>query len=129
MKMILTPATMPDEYIGSLTGWQQGFAEALRNTAWAAVPALQERLKWGHPVCFSNGRILIIRAELRRVLFGCMRGQRLRHIEPRLKPGEKYETELHTGRSDARGQSQGRGRGLTHPLRRTPPTDLNPVKS
>jgi hypothetical protein len=34
---------------------------------------------------------LLIRAEPTRVLFGFWRGQRLRHIEPRLKPGGKYE--------------------------------------
>lgn len=98
MKMILTPATTPDEYIDCLTGWQRRFAEALRDTVRAAAPALQERLKWGHLVYFSNGAVLIIRAEPERVLFGFMRGQRLRHIEPRLKPGGKYELatlELH----------------------------------
>src|SRR6478609_7949696 len=32
-----------------------------------------------------------VRAEPERVLFGFWRGQRLRHLEPRLKPGGKYE--------------------------------------
>jgi hypothetical protein len=91
MKMILTSATTPDEYIDSLTGWQRGFAEALRNAVRTAAPDLQERLKWGHLVYFTSGPVLIIRAEPRRVLFGFMRGHRLRHIEPRLKPGGKYE--------------------------------------
>ncbi|MEQ1682543.1 MAG: DUF1801 domain-containing protein [Burkholderiaceae bacterium] len=98
MKMILTPATTPDEYIDCLTGWQRRFAEALRDAVRTASPALQERLKWGHLAYFSNGPVLIIRAEPQRVLFGFMRGQRLRHIEPRLKPGGKYELatlELH----------------------------------
>lgn len=98
MKMILTPATTPNEYVACLTGWQRRFAEALRDTVQTAAPALQERLKWGHLVYFSNGPVLIIRAEPTRVLFGFMRGQRLRHIEPRLKPGGKYELatlELH----------------------------------
>jgi hypothetical protein len=35
--------------------------------------------------------VLLIRAEEHRVLFGFWRGQRLRDIEPRLKPGGKYE--------------------------------------
>lgn len=91
MKMILTPATTPDEYIACLTGWQRSFAQALRDTVRSAVPDLQERLKWGHLVYFDTGPVLIIRAEPERVLFGFMRGQRLRHIEPRLKPGGKYE--------------------------------------
>src|SRR6188472_2460688 len=37
------------------------------------------------------GPVLLIRVEPNRVLFGFWRGQRLRHIEPRLKPGGKYE--------------------------------------
>ena len=32
-----------------------------------------------------------VRAEPERVLFGFWRGQRLRHLEPRLNPGGKYE--------------------------------------
>ncbi len=91
MKMILTPATTPDEYIDCLTHWQQSFVVALRNTVRDAAPELQERLKWGHLVYLANGPVLIIRAEPERVLFGFFRGQRLRHIEPRLKAGGKYE--------------------------------------
>lgn len=48
-------------------------------------------MKWGHLVFFANGPVLLIRAEDNRVLFGFWRGQRLRQIEPRLKPGGKYE--------------------------------------
>ena len=91
IKMILTPATTPDEYIGYLTGWQRSFAVALRETVRSASPDLDERLKWGHLVYFANGPVLIIRAEPNRVLFGFMRGQRLREIEPRMKPGGRYE--------------------------------------
>jgi len=91
MKMILTPATTPDEYIACLTGWQKSFAEALRDTVRATAPELQERLKWGHLVYINNGPVLIIRAEPTRVLFAFFRGKRLRHIEPRLTPGGKYE--------------------------------------
>ncbi len=39
----------------------------------------------------SNGPVLLIRAEEQRVLFGFWRGRRLQGIEPRLKPGGKYE--------------------------------------
>jgi hypothetical protein len=91
MKMILTSATTPDEYIDCLSGWQRDFAQTLRNTVRAAEPDLQEVLKWGHLAYLFHGPVLIIRAEPTRVLFGFMRGQRLRHIEPRLKPGGKYE--------------------------------------
>ena len=53
--------------------------------------SLREIIKWGHLVYFANGPVLLIRAEDKRVLFGFWRGQRLRDIEPRLKPGGKYE--------------------------------------
>ena len=90
MKMVLTSATHPDEYIACLSGWQRSYAEALRQVVLASAPDLQERLKWGHIVYFSDGPVLLIRAEPTRVLFGFWEGQRLRHIEPRLRPGGKY---------------------------------------
>lgn len=91
MKMILTSATTPDEYIECLSGWQQTRAAALRAAVRAAIPKCEERLKWGHIVYFMNGPVLLIRAEPTRVLFGFWRGQRLTDIEARLKPGGKYE--------------------------------------
>ena len=53
--------------------------------------ALEAQIKWGHIVYFANGPVLLVRAEPERVLFGFWRGQRLRHIESRLRPGGKYE--------------------------------------
>ena len=50
-----------------------------------------EVIKWGHLVYYSDGPVLLIRAEAERVLFGFWRGQRLMAIEQRLKPGGKYE--------------------------------------
>jgi hypothetical protein len=91
MKMVLTPAKTPDEYIDCLGGWQQSCAMALRLAVRETEPGLEERLKWGHIVYFLNGPVLLVRAEPARVLFGFWRGQRLRHIEPRLRPGGKYE--------------------------------------
>lgn len=91
MKMVLTPATDPDQYLGYLSGWQRDYAFALREAVREAAPHMEERLKWGHIVYFRNGPVLLIRAEPTRVLFGFWRGQRLRHIEPRLKLGGKYE--------------------------------------
>ena len=84
------PAENPDAYVASLSGWQRRYAEALR-TAVVSTASLQEVVKWGHLVYFSNGPVLLIRAEEKRVLFGFWRGKRLRGIEPRLKPGGKYE--------------------------------------
>lgn len=91
MKMILTPAPTPDEYVAGLSGWQRSYVEALRGTVVSSSPELVESLKWGHLVYLADGPVLLIRAEERRVLFGFWRGQRLRGIEPRLNPGGRYE--------------------------------------
>jgi hypothetical protein len=84
------PAENPDAYVRALTGWQRACVEMLR-AAVRKVAALEEAVKWGHLVYAANGPVLLIRAEEERVLFGFWRGQRLRAIEPRLKPGGKYE--------------------------------------
>jgi hypothetical protein len=85
-----TPAANPDAYLASLDAWQRRYTEALRSAVIESAP-LQEVIKWGHLVYFSNGPVVLIRAEEERVLFGFWRGQHLRSIEPRLKPGGKYE--------------------------------------
>jgi len=84
------PAANPDAYVASLSGWQRLVVEALRATVVNVAP-LRETIKWGNLVYFSNGPVLVIRAEETRVLFGFWRGKRLRSIESRLKPGGKYE--------------------------------------
>ena len=86
----LVAAESPEAYVASLSGWQRQYVEALR-AAVVNSAAVQEVVKWGHLVYFSNGPVLLIRAEQRRVLFGFWRGMSLRSIEPRLKPGGKYE--------------------------------------
>jgi hypothetical protein len=83
-------ADTPDDYVTQLDGWRLATVEALRAAVKAAAP-LEERIKWTHLVYFSNGPVLLIRAEAERVLFGFWRGKRLRNIEPRLKPGGKFE--------------------------------------
>ena len=62
----------------------------MRTSTLAAGP-LAEQIKWGHLVYSSNGPVLLIRAESERVLFGFWRGQRLRELDDRLRPGGKYE--------------------------------------
>ena len=84
------PAESPDAYAAALQGWRREVVDALRGAVQAAG-APEERIKWGHIVCFSDRPVLLIRAEAARVLFGFWRGKRLREIEPRLKPGGKYE--------------------------------------
>jgi hypothetical protein len=92
MRMKNIDADTPAEYLAALSGWRLAMATTLRKAVLASVPkALEERIKWGHLVYFSNGPLLLIRAEGARVLFGFWRGQRLRDIEPRLKAGGKYE--------------------------------------
>jgi hypothetical protein len=85
-----TAAASPDAYVAALHGWKRSYVGALR-LAVSGAGELQEAIKWGHLVYFANGPVLLIRAEEERVLFGFWRGQRLRHIEPRLKAGGKYE--------------------------------------
>jgi hypothetical protein len=84
------PAASPDAYVAALAGWRRDLVVALRRGV-VAGGALDERIKWGHLVYFANGPVLLIRAEAERVLFGFWRGRRLLDIEPRLKPGGKYE--------------------------------------
>ena len=84
------PAANPDAYVAGLDGWQRGCVEDLR-AAIRSAATLEEVVKWGHLVYLYNGPVLLIRAEEQRVLFGFWRGQRLRAIEPGLKPGGKYE--------------------------------------
>ena len=84
------PAASPGAYVAALHGWRRECVEGLRGAVLAAA-ALQEVVKWRHLVYFSNGPVLLIRAEESRVLFGFWRGQRLRGIAPALKPGGKYE--------------------------------------
>ena len=84
------PASNPDAYVEALDGWRRVCVEELRGVV-RAVGGVREVVKWGHLVFSTNGPVLLIRAEEHRVLFGFWRGQRLRDIEPRLKPGGKYE--------------------------------------
>lgn len=83
-------AESPDAYVAALTGWHKPVVESLRRAVLSAGD-LEERIRWGHPVYFCNGPVLLIRAEAARVLFGFWRGKRLRDIEGRLKPSGKYE--------------------------------------
>ena len=79
-----------EEYVAALDGWRRKCVESLRRAALDAE-GVEEVIKWGHLVYLWNGPAFLIRAEDSRVLFGFWRGQRLRDIEPRLKPGGKYE--------------------------------------
>ena len=92
-------AANPSAYLATLDGWRRECVYDLR-TAVLSASTMDEVVKWGHLVFLSDGPVLLIRAETTRVLFGFWRGQRLRDIEPRLKPGGKYEMatlELHEG--------------------------------
>ena len=84
------PAPNPDAYVRALKGWHRQRVEDLRAAVRRAA-ALEETIKWGNLVYLSNGPVLVIRAEEKRVLLSFWRGKRLRTIEPRLKPAGKYE--------------------------------------
>jgi len=85
-----TPTANPDAYVAALSGWQLPCVETLREGVRSSAK-LDEVIKWGHLVYFSNGPVLLIRAEESRVLFGFWRGKRLTGIDERLKPSGKYE--------------------------------------
>jgi hypothetical protein len=90
-------ASEPGAYIASLNGWQRTCVEYLRSIVRGAS-SMEEAVKWGHLVFSSDGPVLFIRAESKRVLFGFWRGRRLRSIEPGLRASGKYEMatlELH----------------------------------
>jgi hypothetical protein len=86
----VVPAADPDAYVDALSGWQRECVERLRAAVRRGKPT-EEVIKWGNLVYFANGPVAVIRADETRVLFGFWRGQRLIEIEPRLKPGGKYE--------------------------------------
>jgi hypothetical protein len=84
------PAADPDAYVAAQTGWRRTCVEGLRAAVRSAA-RLDEVVKWGHLVYLDVGPVMLIRAEQERVLLGFWRGQRLRELEPRLRPGGKYE--------------------------------------
>ena len=84
------PAESPDAYVDALDGWQRDTVESLRSAV-LSVEGLSEQIKWGHLVYSADGSVLLIRSESSRVLFSFWHGKRLVDIEPRLKPGGKYE--------------------------------------
>jgi hypothetical protein len=86
----VAPSANPDAYVAALTGWRRACVEDLR-AAVRAVRGLTEVIKWGNLVYLATGPVVVIRAEEERVLLGYWRGQRLRELEPRLRPGGKYE--------------------------------------
>ena len=83
-------AESPDAYVAGLDGWRRDTVEELRAAVREAAP-MEEVIKWGHLVYLDNGPVLLIRAEAERVLFGFWRGRLLRDIEPRIRPGGKYD--------------------------------------
>ncbi len=90
MKGSAAVAESPDAYVEALAGWRRTLVERLR-AATRAAGKLEERIKWGHLVYVSNGPVLLIRAEEKRVLFGFWRGKRLRDLDARLRASGKYE--------------------------------------
>lgn len=94
------PAASPDAYVAALAGWQRRCVGELRATVRAAT-RFDEVIKWGNLVYLAHGPVLMIRTEAERVLVGFWRGQRLREIEPRLRPAGKYEMATIELRRDA----------------------------
>ncbi|MGE3618648.1 MAG: DUF1801 domain-containing protein, partial [Gemmatimonadales bacterium] len=86
----MSGVTDPEAYLAALDGWRGELVRSLRAAVRRAAD-VTEAMKWGHLVYLAGGPVLLIRAEPERVLLGFWRGQRLTAIEPRLKPGGKYE--------------------------------------
>jgi hypothetical protein len=90
MKKMGPPAASPAAYVAALSGWRKTLVASLRR-ATRAAGKLEEEIKWGHLMYSSNGPALYIRAEDDLVYFGFWRGQQLVRMEPRLKPGGRYD--------------------------------------
>jgi len=56
------PAANPRAYVSALRGWRRKLVTAIRGAVRASA-TLEETIKWGHLVYFSNGPVLFIRAE------------------------------------------------------------------
>jgi hypothetical protein len=80
----------PDAFMADLSGWQLELVTMLR-AAINAAAAFDEIIKWGNLVLAHHGLCLLIHVEDHRVLLGFWRGKRLTALEPRIKPGGKYE--------------------------------------
>ena len=57
-------ASSPAQYVASLRGWQAATVRRLR-AAVRASATVEEKIKWGNLVYFSNGPVIVIRAEPR----------------------------------------------------------------
>ncbi len=79
-------AETPVAYVAALAGWRRRTVVALRASVRKAS-ALEETIKWGNLVYFSDGPVLVIRAEADRVLFGFWRGRRLQRDSPARRSG------------------------------------------
>ena len=89
-KRMMANAASPAAYLAALKGWRRELVEHLRDNILAAAK-LEEGIKWGNLLYSSNGPAIVIHTEDKRVLLAFFRGKRLTGIEPRLKPGGKYE--------------------------------------
>src|SRR5690242_8704214 len=83
-------AASPDAFVDELAGWRRDLVAMLR-AAVTAGAAFDELIKWGNLVFAHNGLCVLIHVEDHRVVFGFWRGKRLTALEPRIKPGGKYE--------------------------------------
>jgi hypothetical protein len=84
------PASHPRAFVAALDGWRRRTVEALCAAVRGAA-AFEEGIKWGNLVFFANGPAVVIHVDETRVLYVFLRGQRLLHLEPRLKVSGKYE--------------------------------------
>jgi hypothetical protein len=84
------PPASPEEFVKALRGWRRKLVDSLCEAVRGAA-AFGEGIKWGNLVFDAGGPAVVLRAEERRVLFILLRGQRLTHVEPRLRGSGKFE--------------------------------------
>lgn len=81
----------PAAFVAAQSGWRLTLVKSLRAAIRREAGACEETIKWGNLIWLDGGPVVGIRAERARVLLFYWRGKRLRGIEPRLKPGGKFE--------------------------------------
>lgn len=88
--MKYSAATNPEAFITELTDWRRAVVELLQ-AAILRGHHFDQAIKWGNLVFFANGRCILIHVEEHRIVLGFWRGKQLVELDPRLKPGGKYE--------------------------------------
>jgi len=80
----------PEAWFADAADWQKPVISAWR-AAIVSASDFERTIKYGNLFFLHRGPAVLIRHEPERLLLGFFRGKRLLDMEPRLKPGGKYE--------------------------------------